>query len=211
MRKPLDGKDGKYDHYFPYEIADPGNWTVRKSSDRVEFTQTVSASDGYAYEYHKTVSLVAGAPDMIIQHVLKNRGSKALESSVYDHNFLAIDHQPPGPPLHVLFPFDIKAARSMAGLAEVSGHEIRYIKTLAGNERAATGITGFGNSAKDYDITVENRATGAGVRINGDRPLERFAYWSVESVAAPEPFIHVRVEPGQEFRWSMHYHFYALH
>jgi hypothetical protein len=157
----------------------------------VEFTQTIAASNGYAYEYTKTVRLVAGAPDMILGHTLKNTGSKTLESSVYDHNFLVIDHQPPGPPLHILFPFDIKAARAMAGLAEASGHEIRYIKTLSGNQRAATGITGFGDSAKDYDITVENRATGAGVRITGDQPLEHFAYWSLESVAAPEPFIHI--------------------
>jgi len=147
---------------------------------------------------------------MILEHTLKNTGSKILESSVYDHNFLVIDHQSPGPPLHVLFPFEIYADRAMAGLAEAGGHEIRYIKTPSGNERAATGITGFSNSVKDYDITVENRARGAAVRITGDHPLERFAYWSIASVIAPEPFIHVRVEPGKEFRWSIHYQFYIL-
>jgi streptogramin lyase len=211
LRKPADGKDGHYDNYFPYEIADPGKWSIRKLPDRVEFTQTLGASNGYAYEYGKTVRLAAGAPDMIIEHVLKNRGSKTLESSVYDHNFLVIDHQAPGPALHVSFPFDLKADRSMAGLAEASGHEIGYLKTLSGNERAMTGITGFGNSSHDYDITVENRETGAGVRIRGDRPLERIAYWSVRSVASPEAFVHVKVEPGNEFRWSMTYHFYSVH
>jgi hypothetical protein len=211
LRKPLDGSDGKYDHYFPYEIADSGKWTVRKFSDRLEFTQTLAAGNGYAYEYSKTVRLVPGSPDMMLEHTLKNTGSNTLESSVYDHNFLINDHQPPGPPLHVLFPFEVKAERAMPGLAEASGHEIRYIKTLSGDERAATGIIGFSNSPKDYDITVENRSTGAGVRITGDQPLQRFSYWSVASVAAPEPFIHVQVEPGKEFRWAIRYHFYTLH
>lgn len=210
LRKPMDGKEGKYDHYFPYEIADPGSWAVRTFPDRVEFTQAVSASNGYAYEYAKTVRLAAGSPEMIIEHMIKNTGSKTLESSVYDHNFLVIDRQTPGPGLHVSFPFDIQGNRPMTGLAEVVGHEIRYLKKLSNNERAMTGITGFGDSAKDYEITVENSETGAAVRITGDRPLERFNYWSTLTVAAPEPFIHLRVEPGTEFRWTIKYHFYTL-
>ncbi len=211
LRKPLDRKDGKYDRFFPYEIVDPGKWIVRTAPNQVEFAQTIVTNNGYAYEYHKTVRLISGSPDMVLEHTLKNTGSKTLDSSLYDHNFFILDHQPPGPSLHVLFPFEATATREMLGLAQVSGHEIRYIKVLSANERAATGITGFGNSAKDYDIAVENRNTGAGVRITGDQPLQRLMYWSVVSVAAPEPFIQIHVEPGKEFHWSYHYHFYTLH
>ncbi|GEM_PF-47115 len=210
LRKPEGGSDGRYDHYFPYRIADPGKWSARVFPDRVEFAQTVSASNGYAYEYAKIVRIAAGAPEMIIEHTLKNTGSKALESNVYDHNFLVIDRQTPGPDLRISFPFDVKGTRAMTGLAEVAGREIRYLKILENGERAMTGITGFGDSAKDYDITVENRATGAGVRITGDRPLERLNYWSTLSVAAPEPFIRLRIEPGAASRWTITYRFYSL-
>ena len=184
---------------------------VRKLSDRVEFRQTVTAANGYAYEYTKIVRLASGAPDMFLEHSLKNTGSKSLESNVYDHNFLINDHQPPGPPLHILFPFEVKTERAMNGLAEARGHELRYLKTLSGDERAATAITGFGSSSSDYDIAIENPATGAGVRITGDQPLQQFIYWSVSSVLAPEPYIHLQVEPGAEFRWTIHYHFYSVH
>ena len=210
MRRPADGSDAKYDHFFPYEIADPGKWTTRKLSNELEFTQTIPANNGYGYNYNKTVSLVPETSDMLIWHALKNTGSKTLESNVYDHNFLVIDHQSTGPGLHVRVPFNIKTDNGMSGLTEASAHEIRYTKTLSNNERAMTGITGFGDTPNDYDITVENQATGAAVRITADHPLERFSYWSVKSVVAPEPFIHVQAEPGAEFRWAIRYHFYVL-
>src|SRR5713101_7851939 len=39
LRKP---NDSKYDHYYRYEIADPGKWTVKKGSDWIRFTQEVN-------------------------------------------------------------------------------------------------------------------------------------------------------------------------
>jgi hypothetical protein len=207
LRKPLEGKNGTYDRYFNYEIADSGQWSVHKSQDEVEFTQKLASAIGFGYVYTKTVRLSPASPDLFIEHVLKNTGSKTLESSVYNHNFLINDHQPPGPPLRIVFPFEIKPERLMTGLAEASGHEIRYIKTLSGNEVAATRISGFTNTAKDYDFRVENPATASAVRITSDHPMQRFALWSTSSVIAPEPFTEVHVEPGKEFRWAIRYHF----
>ena len=57
-------------------------------------------------------------------------------------------------------------------------------------------VAGFSGDPKDYDIRVENRKTGAGVRITADRPLARLVVWSVRPTRCPEPFINVRVEPG---------------
>src|SRR5438093_12295428 len=49
-----------------------------------------------------------------------------------------------------------------------------------------------------YDIRIENRKTGAGVRISGDRPLSKVVFWSIRSVACPEPYVELRIEPAQE-------------
>jgi hypothetical protein len=99
----------------------------------------------------------------------------------------------------------------MTPFAEVSGHEIRFVKMLANDERAFTQLTGFGPTARDYDIRVENPATGAGVHITADQPLARLMFWSVKPVLAPEPFIYLRVSPGAEFHWTIRYNFYTLH
>jgi len=152
-----------------------------------------------------------GAPEMLIEHNLKNTGSKVLESDVYDHNFLINDHRPPGPPLRLIFPFELHSEKPMTPFAEVSGREIRYLKTLANDDRAFTQITGFGPTARDYDIRVENSDTGAGLRITSDQPLSRFMFWSVMPVLAPEPYIHLQVSAGAEFRWMIRYEFYSVH
>ena len=90
------------------------------------------------------------------------------------------------------------------------GNEIVYLKTLEGEERVSLQLQGFGNTAKDYDIRVENRKTGAGMRVTGDRPMEREGLWSIRTTLAMEPFIAMNVEPGGEFTWKLSYQYYTL-
>src|SRR5579859_4146941 len=116
LRKP---DDSEYDHYHRYEIADSGKWIVKKGSDWIQFTQQVNDhTSGYGYLYRKTVRLVKGKPEMLLEHALKNTGSKTIDGNVYNHNFFVIDHQPTGPDFAVKFPFQISGAREMANLAE---------------------------------------------------------------------------------------------
>ena len=206
LRKP---EEKGYDHYKRYEIADPGKWTVRKQGDRVEFTQTVSNAEGYGYVYRKVVRLVKGAPQMVLEHSLKNTGSRVIETAVYDHNFFVIDKQPTGPDFVVRFPFELRG-RPMGELAELRGNELVYKRVLAGDDRAFTTIQGYGETAKDFDIRVENRKTGAGVRVVGDRPITRLVYWSIHTVISPEAYMQMRIEPGHTAEWKLTYTFYTL-
>jgi len=208
LRKP---DDSKYDHYYRYEIADPGRWTVKKGPGWVQFTQEVNdRTSGYGYLYRKTVRLVKGKPEMLLEHALKNTGSKTIKGNVYNHNFFVIDHQPTGPDFAVKFPFPISGTREMAKLAEVNGNQINYLKTLENGDTAATQIKGFGDTARDYDITVENSKSGAGVHVTGDKPLARVFLWSVKTTLCPEAYINLQIEPGQESKWSARYQFYTL-
>jgi hypothetical protein len=59
-------------------------------------------------------------------------------------------------------------------------------------------------------MKVENTKTGAGVRIRSDRPMSKLAFWSNPKNLSPEPYIAVKVEPGQEFSWKIMYEFYTL-
>ena len=62
----------------------------------------------------------------------------------------------------------------------------------------------------DYDIRVENRKAGTGVRMTGDRPLARLVFWSIRTTACPEPYVKMRIEPGQEQAWTLRYELYEL-
>jgi len=207
IRKP---DEPKFQQFKTYEIVDPGKWTVKKHADSVEFTQVVKdPSSGYAYEYTKVVRLVKGKPDMVLEHRLKNTGSKAIESDVYEHNFYMIDQQPTGPDVVVKFPFEVHNKVDFRGMAETRGKELVYLKEIEKGQSVQSELTGFGTDVKDYDIAEENTKTGAGVRQTSDRPVVRINYWSIRSTACPEAYIHMNIEPGKEFTWKIMYNFYT--
>ena len=97
----------------------------------------------------------------------------------------------------------------MQSLASPQGNKLVYAKVLEGAECYSASFTGFGADAKDNDIRIENKKVGAGVHITGDRPLTRFGYWSIRTVVAPEPYIDLNIEPGQQFAWTYTYDYYT--
>jgi hypothetical protein len=97
----------------------------------------------------------------------------------------------------------------MQSLASPQGNKLVYSKVLQGAECYSASFTGFGADAKDNDIRIENRKTGAGVHVTGDRPLTRFGYWSIRTVVSPEPYIDLNIEPGQQFAWTYTYDYYT--
>jgi hypothetical protein len=209
LKKP---DDSAYNRFRLYEVADPGKWSIRNTPDTIEFSQELSdASSGYGYIYRKSIKLTAGKPEMRIEHSLRNTGQKPIDTNVYDHNFLHIDGHAPGPDDTIRPPFPIKSDRPPnKDFAEIRGNQIVFLKPLADRDRVATPIQGFGDRASDYDVRVENRRSGVGVRITGDRPLQSEALWSIRAVLAVEPFIHIAVPPGQEFTWAMTYDYYTV-
>ncbi len=209
LRKP---DEAPYQIFRLYEIVDGGRWEVDPTADAVELTQRLAdAVSGYGYVYRKTVSLTKGKAQMVLAHSLRNSGRRAIRSSVYNHNFLYLDRQPPGPDFVVSLPFAIQAQRpSETSFVEIRGRQIVFTKTLAGEDRVMFGFQGFGVEAKDYDIRVENQKVGAGVRISSDRPLARAAMWSIRAPLSVEPFIDMNIAPGAEFTWKITYDYYTL-
>jgi hypothetical protein len=209
LRKP---DDAKYSAYHLYDIVDNGKWSVQTGSDSAKFTQELrDPASGYGYVYRKTVKLVPGKPEMLLEHTLQNIGTKAINTSVYDHNFLVLDKQPSGPDFSITLPFTIRAAQTPdTELAEITDHQILYKKALTGKDRVYTTIEGYGSSSEDYKIQVENKKLKAGFRVEGNRPLSHMALWSIRSVISVEPFIDMSIPPGGEFTWQYRYEYYLL-
>jgi len=209
LRRP---DEEAYNPYRLYDIVDSGKWKVRTEKDAVEFIQEVTdPGTGWGYAYTKTVRLAKDKAEMTVEHSLRNTGRRAIDTSVYDHNFLVLDKQPIGPDFTVSVPFEMKTERPLEnGLAEVRGKQFLFLKTLEGKETVAASFSGFGKSAADYNIMIENRKVGAGMKISSDRPLAQESLWSIRSVLAMEPFIHMIVEPGKEFTWKYTYSYYSL-
>lgn len=207
VRKP---EEPAYRRFNTYEMIDPGKWTVRTATDSIEFVHELSSEAGYAYVYRKTVRLAKDKPVLTLEHSLRNTGPRAIETSVYDHNFFVIDGQPTGPESVVRFPFEAHVARELNDLAEMRRGQLVYLKELQTGQSVFTEVQGFGATARDYDIRLENRKAGAGVRITGDRPIAKLVFWSIRTTFCPEPYIDMRIEPGGESLWKIAYEFYTL-
>lgn len=207
VKKP---EDKVYQRFKTYDIVDGGKWTVKKGADWIEFTHDLGNHNGYAYRYTKRLALAKGGKaGMTIHHTLKNTGKKPIRTDQYNHNFFMLDGEPTGPDAIVTFPFELKAARPVpADLAEIQGRTITYKKELQPRQTVMAELSGFGGTAADYDIKIENRKTGAAVRIQGDRPISKIVYWSIRPTLCPEAYVALDVAPGKETKWAYTYTFY---
>jgi hypothetical protein len=198
--------------YVTYKVLDAGAWRVTKGRDWIEFVQKVPNRTGYGYVYTKRIQLAPDTPDMIILHTLENTGSNAIDTTQFNHNFLMIDRQPTGPGFAVRFPFEprITSVEGDSQVLAVRGNELVVLKALQGEEMALAAVQGYGPSARDYDISVENRNSGAGVRITADRPLTSLRVYAIKVTLAPEPFIRLQIPPGHTEKWETRYSFYTL-
>ncbi|WP_254062467.1 hypothetical protein [Acidobacterium sp. S8] len=207
-------EDKPYKFGTAYPLVDTGKWTVKTSKRSVRFQQTLQSPIGFAYVYTKTVQLDKHGAVLSLEHELKNTGSKAIVTDVYDHDFFMLDGQPTGPGMTVRFRFNPASKPSPdnsfdPSMAKMEGNEIGYLKELQTGQTVSTYITGYSDKASDYDITVENANTGAGVEQTSDSPIAKFYLWSIRSTISPEAYIHLDVPPGKTQSWQIHYRFFT--
>ena len=201
--------DAPYKFSTAYPIVDNGNWIYKAKKDQIAFTQTLNSPLGYGYVYTKTVELEKGQPVLILHHHMKNTGTNPIDIDVYDHDFFRLDNAPTGPEMVIHFPFTPVATRPLANGGEISGNDLIYQTELGDRQSVATTLTGYSDKPSDYDFTVTNTKSGAGVEQTGDTPLARIAFWSVPATIAPEAYIHIHIPPGGTQDWTIKYRFFV--
>ncbi len=203
--------DAAYAPFRQYPLVDAGKRSNVVQADHVELTHEVTdPGTGYAYHYVKTVRLVKDQPVMLLEHVLRNTGTRTITTQVYNHNFLNINGTgtTSGLELSTAYPFTVAAAPD-AQLAEVAGNRFIYRAAPTTEQRVTAVLNGFGAAAADNGFHIVHRTLGAGVRITGDQPLTRAFLWSIKPVMSIEPFIRMSIAPGESFKWSYRYEFEA--
>lgn len=205
VRKPAEPMRG-----FPtLEIVDGGKWTTHVNKDSVEFIHEVNdAASGYGYRYTKTVALPAGKSQLTLTQHIESTGTHPIDTEMYDHNFFVLDGQPSGPDVEVRVPFKLEASNVRGDAIQIGADRLNYLKPIDTANRMQ--LKGFSNSPSDYDIRVENRKTGAGVRVTSDRPLSDMVFWTSPKTTCPEAYIHVHAERGRPMDWKITYDFYTV-
>ncbi|MFT3934276.1 MAG: hypothetical protein QM726_11710 [Chitinophagaceae bacterium] len=203
-----------YSPFKYYNISNSGNWKIDTKPNSIAFTHTLKDSV-YSYKYTKTVTLVKDKAVMVIDHKLINTGNEAIETNVYNHNLFVLDKQPTGPDAVTSFPFTLTAvAESAKGfgedkLAMLKDKQVLFNKVFSPGQSVYTLIQGYTSSNTDYDIKIENHHTGAALRITCDKPMSKLAFWASPTIFSPEPFIDVKVAPGETFNWQIKYELYT--
>ena len=208
--------DAKYAPFRYYHILNAGEWKVKKKSSSIEFTHTLRDSN-YSYQYKKTATLIKGKPILVLTHSLKNTGWRTIETNVFNHNFFVMDHQPTGPDFTIKFPFilsgDAEGQRGIGAgdIAEIKDSQIVFNRELTkiNREQVYSVLHGYSNDPKDYDIRIENHKTGAAIRITSDRPFSKLVFWGVATVFTPEPYVQMKINPGETFNWKIVYQFHT--
>ena len=198
-----------YDFVHTYPMVNEGKRSESATKTSVRLAHDLSDKDtGYGYSYVKTVRLVPGKAQMVIEHVLKNTGTKPIETAVYCHNFLTLS--PGNENVTISAPFNISATKPFTpGAAEVSGKTIRYLRAVKEGESVTSPITGFGNTVSDYDFKVTNTKSGFGQRIRADQPLARINFWSIRTNVSWEPYIAISLKPGESKKWTYTYDYFG--
>ncbi|WP_245859462.1 hypothetical protein [Spirosoma aerolatum] len=199
-----------YNAFTYYPIANPGVWTITKKADQVQFVHTL-ADTAYAYSYRKTLTLTKNKPELVIKHSLKNTGNRAIETTSYNHNFFVIDQQPTGPGYAIKFPMSALSTDGGKGVTDrvrFQNGQLVYLSDLAKGETVYYPNLANGQSMR-YNLTVDNTKTGAGVTVTGDRDISRMVYWSSSTTVSPEPYVTIKIEPGQTFSWQIAYQYYV--
>ena len=182
LRKPT---EASLQRFGRYEIVDPGTWTTRPGKDRIEFVHTLKDTTGYAYTYRKTVRLAGDS--LIIEHELKNTGTQADRDHGLQPQLLHPRSQDDRPrqrrPLPVRGEGVAAAERHARGARPRAGD--RAPLRTEGEHLHRAG--GFGTAASDYGFEMENRATGAGVRVSRTRRSPSWCSGRPTRPCAPSP------------------------
>ncbi|MFC1713732.1 hypothetical protein ACFL6S_08690 [Candidatus Poribacteria bacterium] len=207
LLEKIDEPDYRFSH--PYKIIETGKWKVKSGADWITFQHDFSDESGWGYRYTKQIRLARSRPEFTIEHKLKNKGLKHIETHQYNHNFFVIDGTPIGRDYVLRFPFEVEAKRDLKGIMETKGNELVFVKDLEEGS-VFTELEGFGDGAEDHEIVIENKKTGAGVRINGDTPIAQFNFWTIKITVCPEPYIELNIAPGDKVEWETKYTLYTI-
>lgn len=201
-----------YHYRKEYTIADHGTWNTKIQENAVTF-EHVLQSDGYGYQYEKVVELPKNRPELILKHVLKNTGEKTIKTHMFNHNLFVIDNQRTGPDFKITLGFQpTNSSEKFDSLMRFNGNDLEFKKVFDDDEGVFIRfVEGFTDEVKDYDIRIENKKTGAGVRITSDRPIEyRFLFWISHKTINPEPYITMEIDSGETYEWTTKYEFYSV-
>ncbi len=189
-----------------YKVAEPLPWETRRGESWIEFSQTLPETNGWGYEYAKRIELAEDAPALTIRYRLKNTGNKAISTDYYCHNFVVFDGRPLEPGVRVRVPFEAKE-RDIEGIARVGESGVELLQELPKGKSLFHKFDAFPATVDANEFWLENPHTGQSLHLRGDTPPAKLVFYGIGKAVCIEPFIDIRLAPGDEKHWADRYEF----
>lgn len=214
LRRP---DDAPYDWFRLYENVEPGWWEICTKGLLSRSAVYTHHLPGW-YDYSKRISLPDGE-SIVIEHTMRWQAPKPLEGFFYNHNFFTFGGVAVGPSRKIAFPWKPSGDwRSRYDNVAFTKDGIEFSAPVSpgssvycGNIHNASGLTECRFSISDASSAVDAPAVDAcalrRVEVCGDRPLHHIVFWSNDRVACIEPYLPLRILPGETLRWSFRYRF----
>jgi hypothetical protein len=198
-----------YDCQQNHEI-DPCEFTVEIESNSVLIQCVSKMAHGYSYILEKKITLDENS--FVINYVLKNTGDKLIQTTEYNHNFLAIEDGFIGEDYQLNFPFQIKPKL--------------FIETVNLEEKVIVGESDitfsetpkeqffFSNMSGGEEVNacweLIHKKLKIGIRETGGFQTAKINLWGAKHVICPETFFEISVAPGKSLKWSRTYDLFLL-
>ena len=202
--KPYDMWDSSY-RYTLFPV------TARFLGDRAVFTQEPVLCRGYAARITKEITL---SDNRILSTVtVENCGEKPLSMAEYQHNFVAVNHEPIGPDYELRIPFNKELDRMEASVSFMKTGEkapdVLADRTIYWKQSMGKGFTLFHRFEKEaLDCggksfwTLRNKKHGLSVTEQFDFAPSALVQWGIEHCVCTEVYAPIEAAPGESCRWT---------
>jgi len=164
---------------------------------------------GYACRLFKTVSLEESR--IVISYRLENIGSRAIQTSEYCHNFIAMNDSPISPDYRLELSFDIH--ESEFGETVNPGNVVEIGTSCFGWKDIPSAPFFFSNVGHPAPASSGWRLWNARLRAEVRECVSPAAaamnLWGTRHVVSPELFVEINLSPGKTMEWQRRLEFLA--
>lgn len=190
----------KYSFHRPYERIHAAKWLVSHGYDWVEFNNNET---GWNY----TKRLEGGGRELTIFRTLENLGSEDILTDHYGHNFMQVDGARSGPDVQVEFDASLRLNESRSrtlDLIDFDGRSLSLNDSLSVDQSL---MLYFQCLDVSQQVRVANKQTGACVSVESSLSVSEWRVFATSQCLCPEPFVQLRVPPGESIAWQTRYRF----
>jgi hypothetical protein len=144
---------------------------------------------------------------MVIQHTLRNSGSKRIDTTHYAHNFFLVDRMPPSSDYTLTYGFMPRFKRSFMpdALKKLSDERFKLVSPKTWFSE----VSGCMNAASNW-CELQHQPSGTAVRITDSNvPISQALYLCPDGICS-ESFVRIALEPGMQTTWSRVYDLHCI-